>query len=412
MTYEEALLYIHGIPKFRRPLGNAQLERLLHILGNPQDGLKFIHIAGTNGKGSCAAMTASVLKAQGYVTGMYTSPFIERFNERIQINGVQIGDDELAQYTERVKTAMEENDAYVSEFAFITAAAFLYFCEKKCDIVVLEAGMGGRLDATNVIKTPLVSVLMSIGLDHTQYLGETIEEITLEKCGIIKNGGTVVSYPNDSVKDIIISECEKHGAELVFADIPAPCGDGFLYKGRGYALSLKGAYQPCNAAAVIEIINALRRKGFKVSEDALEYGLSHTEWKARFEYVGKNVIIDGAHNPDGIAALKKSLLALDKRIILVMAMMADKNYADCIRDISEIAECTVAAEVNTERSLKAAEIGAVLEKSGAEYKIIPDIRSAVAEAVRLAGEDGIVCVCGSLYLAGEAEKFFSKSTCK
>jgi len=198
----------------------------------------------------------------------------------------------------------------------------------------------------------------------------------------------------------------------VFADIPAPCGDGFLYKGRGYALSLKGAYQPCNAAAVIEIINALRRKGFKVSEDALEYGLSHTEWKARFEYVGKNVIIDGAHNPDGIAALKKSLLALDKRIILVMAMMADKNYADCIRDISEIAECTVAAEVNTERSLKAAEIGAVLEKSGAEYKIIPDIRSAVAEAVRLAGEDGIVCVCGSLYLAGEAEKFFSKSTCK
>ena len=412
MTYEEALLYIHGIPKFRRPLGNAQLERLLHILGNPQDRLKFIHIAGTNGKGSCAAMTASALKAQGYVTGMYTSPFIERFNERIQINGVQIGDDELAQYTERVKTAMEENDACVSEFAFITAAAFLYFCEKNCDIIVLEAGMGGRLDATNVIKTPLVSVLMSIGLDHTQYLGETIEEITLEKCGIIKNGGTVVSYPNDSVKDIIISECKKHGAELAFADIPTPCGGGFLYKGREYALSLKGAYQPYNAAAVIEIISALRRKGFAVSEDALEYGLSHTEWKARFEYVGKNVIIDGAHNPDGIAALKKSLLALNKRIILVMAMMSDKNYADCIRDIAEIAECTVAAEVNTERSLKAAEIGAVLEKSGAEYKIIPDIRSAVSEAVRLAGEDGIVCVCGSLYLAGETEKIFSKSTCK
>ena len=203
MNYEQSIDYIHSIPKFCRPLGNANLEKLLTHLDNPQKKLKFIHIAGTNGKGSTAAMTAEILKKSGFKTGLFTSPYLEVFNERIRINGENITDNDLAEYVTRVKAIMEENNALVSEFAFITAVSFLYFYEKQCDIVVLEVGMGGKLDATNVIDSSLVSVICKIGLDHTQYLGDTIEEIAKEKCGIMRNGGTAVSYPNNDVRDII-----------------------------------------------------------------------------------------------------------------------------------------------------------------------------------------------------------------
>ncbi|MBQ3462985.1 MAG: bifunctional folylpolyglutamate synthase/dihydrofolate synthase, partial [Clostridia bacterium] len=178
MNYEETINYIHSIPKFRRPLGNENLARLLGLLGNPQKKLRFVHIAGTNGKGSAAAMTAEILKRAGYKTGLFTSPFIEVFNERICVCGKNIPDNLLIEYTERVKNIMETSGALVSEFAFVTAVAFLYFYEQKCDFVVLEVGMGGSLDATNVIDNSVVSVIMKIALDHTQYLGDTIEEIT------------------------------------------------------------------------------------------------------------------------------------------------------------------------------------------------------------------------------------------
>ena len=203
MNYEQSIDYIHSIPKFRRPLGNANLEKLLTHLDNPQKKLKFIHIAGTNGKGSTAAMTAEILKKSDFKTGLFTSPYLEVFNERIRINGENITDNDLAEYVTRVKAIMEKNNALVSEFAFITAVSFLYFYEKQCDIVVLEVGMGGKLDATNVIDSSLVSVICKIGLDHTQYLGNTVEEIAKEKCGIMRNGGTAVSYPNNDVRDII-----------------------------------------------------------------------------------------------------------------------------------------------------------------------------------------------------------------
>ena len=207
MTYEETLSYIHSIPKFRRPLGNENLSRLLALLGNPQKKLRFVHIAGTNGKGSTAAMTAEILKRSGYVTGLFTSPFIERFNERVSINGENIPDAALIEYAGRVKNIMETSGAPVSEFAFVTAAAFLYFYEKNCDIVVLEVGMGGKLDATNVIDESVASVICKIALDHTQYLGGTIEEITREKCGIIREGGRVVAYPNEKRVTDIIRAC-------------------------------------------------------------------------------------------------------------------------------------------------------------------------------------------------------------
>lgn len=412
MNSTEAIEYIHSIPKFRRPLGNANLKKLLEALDRPQDGLRFIHLAGTNGKGSCAAMTAAILSAQGYKTGLYTSPYIEVFNERIKINDEMISDNELSLFTERVKSAMIENDAPISEFAFITAMAFLYFYEKKCDFVVLETGLGGRLDATNVIDKSAVSVLTSISLDHMQFLGDTVEEITFEKCGIIKENGVVVSYPNDSVTDIIKEECRRKNASLTIADKPQICENGFIYKGIKYPLNLKGLYQPYNAAVVLEIIDAMRRQGTKISIEAVNYGLSHTSWPARFEYVSDNVIIDGGHNADGINALKKSLSALDKEIILVMAMMEDKSYKECIKNLAVIAKKVIATELNMERSLKAERIAEILECINVPYEVNTDIEAAVKTAVREAGGSGVVCVCGSLYLAGEVRKFFSKNACK
>lgn len=394
MNYNEALNYIHSIPKFRRPLGNENLEKLLSLLGNPQKKLRFIHIAGTNGKGSAAAMTAEILKRSGYRTGLFTSPFIEIFNERIRVNGENISDNLLIEYTERVKNIMEQSGALVSEFAFVTAAAFLYFYEQKCDFVVLEVGMGGRLDATNVINESVVSVICKIALDHTQYLGDTVEEITLEKCGIIREGGSVVAYPNEKkVLDIIRKCAEEKHAELKIADVKAA---------EGYELSLKGAYQLYNAAVVLEIIKVLREKGVQIPAKAVTDGLKNTEWAARFEYVTDNVIIDGAHNLDGIKALKQSLLELKKPITLVIAMMEDKAYEDCIREITPIAERVIATEVDMPRCLKAERLAEIAENA----EVIPDVKEALRAAQ--SGSGGVVCVCGSLYLAGEVRKLLKK----
>lgn len=394
MNYEEALNYIHQIPKFRRPLGNENLARLLGLLGNPQKKLRFIHIAGTNGKGSTAAMTAEILKRAGYRTGLFTSPFIEVFNERIRINGENIPNKLLIEYTERVKNIMEQSGALVSEFAFVTAVAFLYFYEQNCDFVVLEVGMGGRLDATNVIDESVVSVICKIALDHTQYLGDTIEEITVEKCGIIREGGSVVVYPNEEkVLDIIRKYADKKHAVLKIADVKSA---------ESYELSLKGAYQPYNAAVVLEIVKVLREKGFEIPEKAVIDGLANTEWAARFEYVADNVIIDGAHNLDGIKALKQSLLELNQPVTLVMAMMEDKAYEECIREIAPIASRFIATEIDMPRCLKAEKIAEI----AGDAEAIPDVNKALEAAQNGAG--GVVCVCGSLYLAGEVRKLLKK----
>ncbi len=409
MKYEEAINYIHSIPKFRRPLGNANLAELLSVLDNPQSNLRFIHIAGTNGKGSTAAMTAEILKRSGYRTGLFTSPFLEVFNERIRINGEYITDDELAEYTERVKNAMEENDKPVSEFAFVTAAAFLYFFEKKCDFVVLEVGMGGKLDATNVIEKSAVSAICKIGFDHTQYLGSTIEEIAAEKCGIIKEGGTVVSCPNGDAENIIKRCAGEKRAALTFAEAPQITENGFIYKGIEYALSLKGAYQPQNAALALEIINALRKQGADIPEKAVADGLKNTKWAARFEFVSDNVIIDGAHNIDGMRALKESLHALKRDIVLVIAMMEDKDYGACIREIAPAAKKVVATELDMPRRLKADRIADIVNGMNIPCAVNTNPADALEEALSFSGAE-TVCVCGSLFLAGEVRKKFHKNT--
>ena len=406
MTYEEALSYIHLIPKFRRPLGNAQLARLLDEAGNPQDKLNVIHIAGTNGKGSTAAMLGEILKWQGYKIGMFTSPFIEVFNERIQINNELIADNELAEYTERIKRIMEENEAYVSEFAFITAVAFLYFYEKGCDYVVLETGMGGRLDATNIVKKPKLCIITSISLDHMQFLGDTIEEIAEEKCGIITRGVPVVSYNNESVKGIIKAAAIENNSELVFPAEAVISDEGFIYDGKAYKLSLKGGYQVKNAALVIEACKMLNKYGIAVSDKVVYDGLENTSWPVRYEFVRDNLVIDGGHNIDGMRELVKSLKSDGRKIYAVVAMMSDKSVEECILEIASCADRLYFTELDMPRCASAEELSQIAGHSGKTAVVIKNPVEAVKVALAEADNDTLVTVCGSLYLAGEIRRYY------
>ena len=406
MDYEKSLEYIHKTPKFARMLGNDLLRKLLRVLNNPEKKLKFIHIAGTNGKGSTAAMTASVLKKAGYKTGLFTSPFIERFNERIQINNEPIPDVELAALTTEVKSAIEKNDAPVSEFALITTIAFLYFAKEDCDIVVLETGLGGRLDATNVIESPLMSVITSISLDHTQYLGDTIEKITAEKCGIIKENTPVILYPlqEDAVFHVVKSFCEKNHASLTIPKLPEITASGMVYDNESFSLSLNGNYQFYNASVVIEIIKLLRQLGFKISDSDLRYGLLNTKWIARFEFLTSDLIIDGSHNPGGVKELKKDLLSLDKKVTLVIAMMSDKEYSECIKYFSEITDSVIITKLSMPRCCEPE----ILSEEFKKYGINPKIYENIPDALKAAkGFGNTVCVCGSLYLAGEVRRLIN-----
>lgn len=403
MNYIESINYIHSIPKFIRPLGNENLGKLLMAAGDPHNELKFVHVAGTNGKGSVCAMTAEILKRSGYKTGLFTSPFIEIFNERIRIDGEMIDDDSLAKYVTEMAQLMENEQAPVSEFAFITAVAFKYFRDMKCDIVVLETGMGGRLDATNIIPVPEAAVITSIGLDHQQYLGETIGEIASEKAGIIKPGGIAVSAPNTAVADILRDHAKSVGAKLIFCKKAESMWGSLVYKTKGYELGLKGEYQFENASVVVETIDVLRGRGFNIPASAVVDGLKYTKWKARYEFVSPDIVIDGGHNIDGIRMLKRSLISEGRHVILVMAMMKDKSCDLCVHTIAPVAKKVIATEIDMDRCMSAEELGRLCKNAGADCEIVKDTEKAIDTALN-DGKGALICICGSLYLAGEAEK--------
>lgn len=403
---ENAVEYIQSIPPFTYPLGNDNLKKLLVSLGSPEKELKIIHIAGTNGKGSVAAMLGEILKNQGYCTGVFTSPYLIEFNERIRLNGVNISDSELLSYTRKIKTAMEKEDAFVSQFAFILACALLYYKDKKAQYVILEAGMGGRLDATNVIEESLVSVITSIGLDHTDYLGNTIEEIAREKAGIIKRNGTVVSYRNEeSAINVIWKKSNEMNADLFIADKAESIKDGAVINGVKYELGLKGSFQANNAAVAVKVVEALKNKGVEISDVAFYNGLSKCKWRARFEKVRENVIVDGGHNPDGIKAMINSITQIPGEKLAVVAMMEDKDTDECMKLISKAFDKVIVTELKMPRCIKAEKLKEKLS-SKAEVVIAKDLYSAFLEAENFM--DGTAVICGSIYLAGEALKYFDR----
>ncbi|NCB51417.1 MAG: bifunctional folylpolyglutamate synthase/dihydrofolate synthase [Clostridia bacterium] len=401
--------------------GLEREEELLRRVGDPQDSLKFIHVAGTNGKGSTAAMLSSILGAAGYRTGLFTSPYIHSFNERMQVDGKNISNSALAEIVGELEPAAKAMEDPCTEFELVTAAAFLWFLKEKCDIVVLEVGMGGRLDATNVIKSPECAVITNIGLDHTAVLGDTVEKIAFEKAGIIK-GGPVVSYMQEpEVASVLYGAAEFCGSNLRFADFAAIeslsdtlRGQSFrIGGGMEYFLSLLGANQLKNAATAICVIDTLREYGWTIPSEAVRYGLMTVRWPARFELVSENpyFIVDGGHNPQCLESTAENLKKYFPnawRVILI-GVLADKDWEKMIETIAPLAGAFVAVTPDSSRALPAEDLCAALLKYGKHAIARDSIRSGVNTAISLAGRDGVVCSVGSLYMAGAVRSCFGLS---
>ena len=422
MTYEEALSYIHSRrPNAPKP-GLERIKQLLGLIGDPQKKLKFVHVAGTNGKGSTCAMLASILQAAGYRTGLYTSPFIHRFNERFQIDGQCIADEVLAEITEKVKAAADTMELSPAEFEVVTAIGMEYFAAEGVDIVVLEVGLGGRFDATNAIDGPECAVICSIGFDHTEFLGDTLEQIAMEKAGIIKPGCCAVLHPlqEDGVVSTIAAICRERGAslriaeddeiELRYDDLK---GQEFCYcDDTPLKIKLLGDHQCRNAATALECIEVLRMRGWEISPEAVKEGLLKTRWPGRFELLGKKpyFIADGGHNSQCAESIRGNMeyyFPEEKRVFL-LGLLADKDVDGFIDIIAPCADAFVCTAPNSPRALSAQELGKKLKKYKKPVFIAPSIPEAVKMAKGAAGAEGAVCACGSLYLMGDVRECFGK----
>lgn len=419
MDYKEALEYINGCSWLGSRPGLERVSELLERLDQPQKRLRFVHVAGTNGKGSISAMLASVLKKAGYKTGLFTSPYIHRFNERMQVNGKMIEDAELAELVERIKPEAEAMEEHPTEFEMMTAAALLWFEQKKCDIVVLEVGLGGRLDATNVIEQPECAVIANIGLDHTGILGGTVEQIAAEKAGIIKHGGRVVLYQQSmEVMRVVREVCDERAADLTVTDLDELSaifssldGQVFSYRGREYAIPLLGEHQLKNAAAVIDAVGALRKAAWDIPDEAVEMGIYSVSWPARFELVHDEpwFVLDGGHNPQCAAALRDCLTQYfpDSRRVLLMGVLADKDYRAIVRTLAPLFDAFVTVTPDSPRALDAQLLAELFEPYGKETVVCGSISEAVGCAMDIAqGLEGMVCACGSLYICGEVRACF------
>ncbi len=411
MNYNEALDFIHTRNKFGIKLGLDATSLLLDKIGNPQQKLKFVHIAGTNGKGSTTSYIHDILVAKGFKVGKFISPYVYSFTERIQINNCEISENDLAQCTTIVKNAIDRHSLTPTEFEVVTAIGLLYFERQSCDYVVLEVGMGGRFDATNVIPAPLVSVITSISIDHTEYLGDTIEKIAFEKCGIIKTGSQTVAYA-DNPKDadnVIKNTCteknvpltipDKNDILIVNQDIS---GTDFMYKNQKYHINMLGRHQVYNAVNAIETAKLLG-----IEEEFIKTGLLNTKFRGRLEIVSNNPVIieDGAHNYSGVIALKNALETYfsNKKIIIVMAMLKDKEYKKCIKTLSPVADIFIATEADNPRKATADEIAKTANEYIKKVYTQPDVNKAVDLAISLSDSESVICVCGSLYMLGDVK---------
>lgn len=419
MTYKEALDYIHSVERFGSRPGLSRITELLEKLGEPHKDMKFVHIAGTNGKGSCAAMCASILKTAGYKTGLFTSPYIFRFNERMQINGKQIEDEVLAEVVEKVKAAADAMEDHPTEFELMTAAAMLWYKQEKCDIVVLEVGLGGRFDATNIIDSPEVAIIMNIGLDHVSVLGDNVEQIAFEKSGIIKPGCDVVLYQQDeAVSEVIRRRCDEEAAKLHIADFDAIkpefdslMGQSFKYRDEIYALPLLGSHQLKNAAVVLETVEVLRARGWKLEQSDVEHGVYAVSWPGRFELINDEpeFIVDGGHNPQCAQSVRDNLLHYFPGVhrVLLVGVLKDKDFESLADILDEAADEYVCISPNNPRALPAGELAASLEKYGKKVSVCDSIEDGVETAMDIAAaRNGMVCAVGSLYSVGDIRAYF------
>ena len=411
MNYTESLEYIHSINwAFCKP-GLERISALCEALGHPERELKFVHVAGTNGKGSFCSMLESVLRAAGYKTGLYTSPYIKEFGERMRVSGENIPNDTLAEITSYVRPIADAMEDRPTEFELITAIAFEYFKRESCEIVVLEAGMGGRLDSTNVIRNPLLSVITGIALDHTAFLGDTVEKIAVEKAGIIKDGAPVLLGGGDTrVKKTVEPIALERGSKFNTVDyLKLKKHKSDLFGSRfdfgehsDLHIALLGLYQPKNAAAVLTAIDILKDGGLEISEEAIKRGLAAARWPARFEILSSEplIIFDGAHNPEGITAAVESIKHYfgEKKVYLLSGVLSDKDYRYIAAKVAEVASRAFTMTPDNPRALSAEEYAEVLKEKGVLATPYPDIRAAFTAAKSAAKQDGVPLVClGSLY---------------
>ena len=410
MTYEETLAYVNKHGWSKTNFGLSRTRELLAALGDPQKKLRFVHVAGTNGKGSTCAMLAAVLQSAGYRTGLYTSPFIQDFRERMQVNGTPVSKDQFADIAARMIEAAEQMEEHPTHFEMVTAVAMEYFFEQGCEIVVLEVGMGGEFDSTNVIDAPEVAVITNIGLDHTEYLGDTVEKIAATKGGIIKTGCACVCYDGDpGAVSVIRSICKDHGVPCVIpqSDTILPLassldGQLFSYKGREYFLKLLGAHQLSNAAVVLETIELLRSRRYRIPDEAIAQGLRAVKWPARFEVLRREplFLLDGGHNPQCAAALAGCLdeYLPGTKVTFLMGMLADKDYVSVMDTVAPYAQRFICIRPDSPRALAPEELAALARARGIPAKAYED----TAEAVRICKDEvrGPVVAFGSLYAAG------------
>lgn len=422
MNYEEARVYLDEVSKYGSVLGLDNMRELLGRLGNPQDDLKFIHISGTNGKGSALSYMSTILSGAGFRTGRYISPTLYAYRERIQVDGVMIDRESLAALVTVVKEAVDameaENKGNPTVFEVETALSFLYFKEQKCDIVVLETGLGGTLDATNVVKTTVMEMISSIGMDHMEFLGGTLQEIAENKAGIIKPHTWAVSAEQDQkAAEVIKRVCREKDCKLSVVD-PDAFQDvhygyekqTFTYKNwKDVEITLAGTYQVTNAALALEAVEALRKLGYSLTEEQVRKGMKAAFWRGRFSVIHKNpvVVIDGAHNPAAAKVLKDSLETYfqGKNLHFIMGVFADKDYQSVIEMTAPLAKHIITIETpGNPRALSAVKLKEAVEKVNPSVEAAGSIREAVEKSMKNTQKDDVIAAFGSLSFLGELDR--------
>ena len=433
MKYQEAIKYITEVGNFGSNYGLERTYKLLEFLDNPHGKLKIIHVAGTNGKGSTTAMITSMLKEAGYKVGMYTSPFLEEFEERIQINGENIPKEKLAQLITKIKYAVdkviEEGYNHPTEFEIITVLMFLYFATEEVDFAVVEVGLGGRLDSTNVI-TPILSVITSISFDHTNLLGNTLEEIAAEKAGIIKSCIPTVIYPQEEMAErVISSKCQELDSKLykinkedakliniikedkIYQQVKVKLDDEYDVK-----LPLLGEHQILNLAVALKALEVIKDKAPKLNRESIVKSLATVRWNGRLEIMSNSpyVVIDGAHNIQGITQLDKNIKKYFeyKDMYLILGILADKDVEDMVKVITPKAKKVFTVTPNSMRAETAEELMNEVKKYNESCEAYNDYKNAFEDALKLCKKDDLLLISGSLYMIGEMrgiiKKYFSK----
>ena len=421
MTYSSAVAYLYRLQRHGIKLGLETMTALMVRLGTPQTRYRTLHIAGTNGKGSTAAMAAAVLQAAGYRVGLYTSPHLVEFRERIRVNGEMIAESQVAQLTEQLQTLCQP-DLSPTFFEYTTAMAFQHFADSGVDVAVLEVGLGGRFDATNVVM-PMACAVTTISLDHQEYLGTTLSSIAFEKAGIIKPGVPVVlgRLEDDAWRTIEQVARERQAPVFRLNEDFRTEGEGpqqFSYRGLGMQYdglicALDGRHQLDNAACALALLGAAAPQRIAVTAEAVSAALRGVNWAGRLEVVDRRptILLDGAHNPAAATALADYLTRSDRShpsrpVVLVLGMMRDKDHRGFVEPLSDLVDEVVLTQADLPRSATAQELRASLEGLLPHPHVVPSLSDAMALARQLAIPDGLVCVTGSLMLVGECKAWF------